>query len=81
MSTLYLIRHGQASFRVADDDDLSAAGRQLARLLGDFFVRFGIRFDAVSSGTLRRQRQTAGEVHAHYWDTGHGMPRPTETAD
>lgn len=81
MSILYLIRHGQASFGAADYDDLSAAGRQQARLLGDFMVRSGIRFDACWSGTLRRQRQTFGEVRARYQDAGQGMPRPTETAD
>ncbi|WP_167527680.1 histidine phosphatase family protein [Desulfosarcina alkanivorans] len=81
MSTLYMIRHGQASFGAADYDDLSAAGRQQARLLGDFFVRAGIRFDACWSGTLRRQRQTAGEVRARCRDAGQGMPGPTETAD
>lgn len=81
MSTLYLVRHGQASFGAADYDDLSAAGRQQARLLGDFFVQSGIHFDTCWSGTLRRQQQTAREVHECYRDAGYGMPRPTETED
>ncbi len=80
MSTLYLIRHGQASFGTSDYDALSDRGRHQARLLGVFFLRAGIRFDASWSGTLKRQRQTFGEVRNRFLEAGFDMPPPTETA-
>jgi broad specificity phosphatase PhoE len=58
MGTLYLVRHGQASFGADDYDQLSELGRrqsvQLGRYLRD---RHGdaLRFDTVLTGTLRRQ--------------------------
>jgi broad specificity phosphatase PhoE len=55
---LYLIRHGQAGTR-ENYDSLSALGREQARLLGDWFESQWIRFDAVYSGALERQRLTA----------------------
>ncbi len=61
MGTLYLVRHGQASFGAADYDQLSPLGVQQSRRLGEYLrQRHGnaLRFDAVLTGTLRRQRQT-----------------------
>ncbi len=81
MSTLYLIRHGQASFGAEDYDELSALGRQQARLLADYFLRAGICFDACWSGTLRRQLQTAEEIRRRYREAGRGMSRPAETEE
>lgn len=80
MSTLYLIRHGQASFGKSDYDELSERGRRQARVLGDFFLKAGIRFDACWSGTLKRQQQTLGEVRDTFLDAGLDLPPPTETA-
>ena len=58
MGTLYLVRHGQASFGAADYDQLSALGRQQAVRLGQYWRDKGLRFDAVLTGTLRRHAQT-----------------------
>ena len=61
MGTLYLVRHGQASFGAANYDNLSELGRRQSRRLGQYWrERFGdaLRFDAVLTGTLRRQQQT-----------------------
>ena len=58
MGTLYLVRHGQASFGAADYDQLSALGEQQSLRLGEWFRHRGIVFDAVLTGTLRRHRQT-----------------------
>ena len=58
MGTLYLVRHGQASFGAADYDQLSPLGRQQAVRLGQYWRDKGLRFDAVLTGTLRRQSQT-----------------------
>ena len=59
MSTLYLIRHGQASFGTDNYDQLSALGRQQVQLLGEHFAASGERIDRVYSGTLQRQRESA----------------------
>ena len=59
MSILYLIRHGQASFHSADYDALSDLGRRQSAVLGDYFSRVGVRFDAVFSGAKKRQIDTA----------------------
>ena len=58
MPTLYLVRHGQASFGADDYDHLSDLGRRQGVRLGQYLrERFGdeLRFDAVLTGTLRRQ--------------------------
>ncbi len=62
MSTIYFIRHGQASFGQGDYDRLSETGLRQAELLGDYLKRLGTVFDAVWSGTLNRQRDTARVV-------------------
>ncbi len=81
MSTLYLIRHGQASFGTSDYDVLSTRGRNQAGVLGAFFLQAGIHFDACWSGTLKRQQQTAAEVKSSYRAAGLAMPCLSETAD
>lgn len=59
MSTLYLVRHGQASFGTDNYDQLSPVGRQQVELLGEFFAASGEKIDRIYSGTLQRQRETA----------------------
>jgi broad specificity phosphatase PhoE len=58
MGTLYLVRHGQASFGADDYDQLSELGQRQSRRLGDYLGGKGLAFDAVLTGTLRRQTQT-----------------------
>ncbi len=58
MGTLYLVRHGQASFGADDYDQLSELGRRQCEQLGRHWAERGLAFDAVISGTLRRHRQT-----------------------
>ena len=58
MGTLFLVRHGQASFGAADYDQLSALGERQCRRLGEYFGQRGRRFQAVLRGTLRRQQQS-----------------------
>jgi len=57
VGTLYLIRHGQASYGEADYDRLSARGREQARALGAWLAK--AKVDALFSGPLKRQVQTA----------------------
>ena len=59
MPTVYLLRHGQASFGAADYDVLSAVGEQQSKLLGEELRRRDVTVDQVRSGTLRRQLATA----------------------
>jgi broad specificity phosphatase PhoE len=58
MGTLYLVRHGQASFGAADYDQLSPLGHQQAVRLGEYFKAKNMRFDGVLTGSLRRHAQT-----------------------
>ncbi len=58
MGTLYLVRHGQASFGADDYDQLSELGVRQSVRLGQYWRARGIRFDAVLTGTLRRHAQT-----------------------
>ena len=58
MGTLYLVRHGQASFGAADYDNLSPLGTRQSIRLGEYFAGKGLHFDAVLTGTLRRHQQT-----------------------
>ncbi|MEM9257146.1 MAG: histidine phosphatase family protein [Pseudomonadota bacterium] len=58
MATIYLIRHGQASFGADDYDKLSELGCHQARLLGEYLRDCGIHLDAAYSGALLRQRET-----------------------
>lgn len=57
MGTLYLIRHGQASYGEADYDKLSARGHEQARALGGEWLAHA-KLDAVFAGPLRRQQET-----------------------
>jgi broad specificity phosphatase PhoE len=57
VATLYLIRHGQASYGEADYDRLSARGTEQARALGAYLAT--LELDALYSGPLKRQIQTA----------------------
>ncbi len=58
MGTLYLVRHGQASFGSDDYDRLSELGHRQSRALGEHFRERGLRFERVLTGTLRRHRET-----------------------
>ena len=60
MSSLVLVRHGQAMAFSDDSDRLSQTGEEQSKRLGEWWSRHGIRFDEAWSGTLRRHRQTAG---------------------
>ncbi|MFN4120701.1 histidine phosphatase family protein [Acidovorax sp.] len=62
MGTLYLVRHGQASFGADDYDVLSPRGRQQAVRLGEYWRARGMVFDAVMTGTLRRHTDTLAGI-------------------
>ncbi len=62
MGTLYLVRHGQASFGADDYDCLSDLGERQCRQLGEWFADRGIRFEAALVGELRRQAQSLAAI-------------------
>ncbi|RCX07069.1 histidine phosphatase family protein [Extensimonas vulgaris] len=64
MGTLYLVRHGQASFGAHDYDQLSALGQRQAERLGAHWRARGLQFDTILTGTLRRHRQTLAGIAA-----------------
>ena len=72
MGTLYLVRHGQASFGADDYDQLSDLGRRQCVCLGQYFRAQGRRFDAVLTGTLRRHAQSLAAIS----DGLPGLPQP-----
>lgn len=62
MGSIYLIRHGQASFGADDYDVLSPVGIRQAQVLGAHLAQLGTRIDRSISGDLRRQQDTASEA-------------------
>ena len=78
MSTLILVRHGQACAFRADPDRLSETGRRQARALGRYWVKHGVGFDAVFHGSLRRQRESCLAVAEVYRRAGADFPQPQE---
>ena len=73
MSSLYFVRHGQAGLR-HDYDSLSELGSRQAELLGEYFAAQRVRFAAIYSGALARQRQTAEAVRQAYHAAGETAP-------
>lgn len=64
MASLYLIRHGQASFGSANYDQLSPLGQRQADVSGRFFADVGMQFAQAVSGDLSRQRETGERILA-----------------
>ncbi len=73
MSSIYLIRHGQAGTR-ADYDALSDLGHQQAYLLGQHLAARKIPFKAFIAGGRNRQKETAAEVWRAYREAGIPVP-------
>ena len=59
MSTLYLVRHAQASFGARNYDRLSILGLEQARVLGTWIRHCNLSVDRVVMGSNRRHRETA----------------------
>lgn len=65
-ATIYLVRHGQASFGAADYDHLSPLGQEQGAAVGELLRRRGVHLDHVVCGSLRRHRQTAAACLAAF---------------
>jgi len=74
MSTLLLVRHGQARLFTDNYDRLSDLGLSQAEALADFWLERGIRPDSVFSGSMIRQRQTADAVGKLFMTHGEEWP-------
>ncbi|WP_268796607.1 histidine phosphatase family protein [Pseudomonas huanghezhanensis] len=79
MGSIYLIRHGQASFGADDYDVLSPNGHRQAHVLGAHLADIGLTLDRCVTGSLRRQRDTAQTALAQL--TLNGLPAPSLETD
>jgi broad specificity phosphatase PhoE len=70
MSTLTLVRHGQALAFQRESDVLSPTGEKQARQLAAFWLKNDAHFDQVYTGTLVRQIRTEQVVAEALRDTG-----------
>jgi broad specificity phosphatase PhoE len=75
MASIYLIRHGQASFGAENYDQLSTLGQRQADITGQYLEEIGLAIDVAYSGSLSRQRETAERVMA---GLGFGEPILTD---
>jgi broad specificity phosphatase PhoE len=81
MSFLTLVRHGQADFFADDYDQLTPLGEQQAQLLGEYWVRQGLRFDEVYTGPRVRQKRSAEITGAAFGHAGRAWPEPVVLPD
>ncbi len=63
MTTILLARHGQASFGQENYDRLSELGETQAKMLGQHYANTQRRIDAIFTGNLVRQQDSA----RHFW--------------
>ena len=63
MTTILLARHGQASFGQENYDQLSELGSRQAQMLGQHYATTQRRIDAIFTGSLVRQQDSAH----HFW--------------
>jgi broad specificity phosphatase PhoE len=76
MSTLLMVRHGQASFGEVDYDKLSDMGITQSRLLGDYWVKRGQPLDALFTGAQKRQQDTLVALQDVCRKAGLDLPDP-----
>lgn len=74
MSTLLLVRHGQATLHGADYDVLSPLGGRQATALGSKLAAWGAPIDAVYTGPLVRHRDTLSHLRAAASQGGLELP-------
>ncbi len=74
MSTLTLVRHGQAHPFQRENAALTAVGEAQAAKLAAFWLRNGVQFDEVYSGALPRQVRTEEVVAERFRAAGQAWP-------
>jgi broad specificity phosphatase PhoE len=78
VSSLSLIRHGQAKFFQAEEGVLSPLGEKQAARLAHFWLKHRIRFDEVHTGSLVRHLQTERVVAECFRQAGEPWPAATQ---
>jgi broad specificity phosphatase PhoE len=87
MARIYLVRHGEASDYDGPDPGLSERGRQQARLVAERFAEIVDVPIALVSSPLRRARETAEPLAAHWSnpvlvaDAVRELPSPGEPSE
>lgn len=74
MSTLYMIRHGQASFGAENYDKLSPTGLRQSQIIAEHFYKLNMQFDLLCTGSMTRHQETAHEFLSLYQQRS--MPLP-----
>jgi broad specificity phosphatase PhoE len=74
VSTLLLVRHGQAAAYEPDSDRLTELGERQARRIGDYLAEQGIAVDEVRSGSLERHRRTRDLIGESFAGAGRTWP-------
>lgn len=72
MATIYLVRHGQASFGKDNYDQLSPRGWQQSKLLGQWLAE-KVKPGVVVGGNLQRHRETVEAIATGYGSRLPGM--------
>jgi len=75
-NTLLIVRHGQASYGAENYDVLSPLGIKQARRLGTWLAQRKIYLDAVWTGPLQRQADTARHLVEAAAEEGLRLPQP-----
>lgn len=80
MSTLTLVRHGQAEPFQRELSELTAVGQAQASKLAEYWMRHEVRFDEVCSGELARQMGTEQIVANAFRSSGQPWPEAQRDA-
>jgi broad specificity phosphatase PhoE len=75
VGSIYVVRHGQAAFGTDHYDRLTEVGFTQARLLGAYLGARRMRFDAIFTGTLQRQIETAQGILEGHPELGVDLPQ------
>jgi broad specificity phosphatase PhoE len=81
MATLFLVRHGQASFFEENYDRLSSLGEAQARLLGELWSAREVEISRVFTGPRVRQVRSAEACGEAYSAKGRRWPAPVVLED
>lgn len=74
MGVIYMVRHGQASFGQDNYDELSEKGIEQSRILARYWLKIGVEADAIYSGEMLRQLDTAKEAMKIWSEAGIALP-------
>ena len=76
MSSLVVIRHGQASYGAANYDELSSLGHAQSEKLGEYLAGQGREIDAIYVGPKKRHEQTCAALRRGAVRAGFALPEP-----